>query len=83
MVQVAGLVQGYAAMGQGLTQLQGDVSVQLVMNADQLTSMGKLNTAWDSWMTLVTGGQTALNSFQAQMATVITTSKAAGAPWTG
>ena len=83
MVQVQGLVQGYAAMGQGLTQLQGDVSVQLVMNADQLASMAKLNTAWDSWLTLVTGGQTALTGFQTQLATVVTNAKAAGAAMDG
>ena len=83
LVQVAGLVQGYAAMGQGLTQLQGDVSVQLVMNADQLKQMGTLNTAWDSWLKLVTGGQTAMVGFQQQLATVITDSKAAGAAMGG
>ena len=83
MVQVQGLVQGYAAMGQGLTQLQGDVSVQLVMNADQLASMAKLNTAWDSWLTLVTGGQTALTGFLTQLATVVTNTNAAGAAMDG
>ena len=65
MVQVAGLVQGYKAMGQGLTQLQGDVSVQLVMNADQLAQMATLNTAWDSWLTLVEAGPSALRRLRA------------------
>jgi phage-related protein len=83
LVQVAGLVKGYQEMGQGLSQLQGDVSVQLVMNADQLAAMQKLNTAWDNWLTTVTGGETALDNFGSQLATVTTNAKAAGASMDG
>ena len=82
-VQVAGLVKGYAAMGQGLTQLQGDVSVQLVMNADQLAQMGKLNTAWDSWLKLVQSGPDAFVAFEQGVQTVTTNMKAAGASFSG
>ncbi len=81
--QVKGLVAGYAAMGQGLTQLQGDVSVQLVMNADQLAAMAKLNTAWDSWLTLVQAGPTALTTYEQSLATLVTDQKAAGASFSG
>ena len=83
MVQVAGLVQGYKAMGQGLTQLQGDVSVQLVVNADQLKSMQTLNQAWDTWLTTVTGGESAVVTFWQNLATTSTNAGAAGASMGG
>ena len=83
MVQVAGLVQGYKAMGQGLTQLQGDVSVQLVMNADQLAQMNTLNTAWDSWLKLVEAGPAAYNALEQGIATLNTDMAAAGATFGG
>ena len=83
MVQVAGLVQGYKAMGQGLTQLQGDVSVQLVMNADQLAQMNTLNTAWDSWLKLVEAGPSAFVAFIQGVQTVSTNMAAAGAAFGG
>jgi Phage tail lysozyme len=81
--QVRGLVAGYAAMGQGLTQLQGDVSVQLVMNADQLASMQKLNQAWDQWITLVTSGESSFVTFQQNLASTNTNAVAAGASMGG
>ena len=83
MVQVAGLVQGYKAMGQGLTQLQGDVSVQLVMNADQLAQMNTLNTAWDSWLKLVEAGPSAFVAFIQGVQTVSANMAAAGASFGG
>lgn len=83
MVQVAGLVQGYKAMGQGLTQLQGDVSVQLVMNADQLTQMGNLNTAWDSWLKLVESGPVAYNALAQGINTLNTDLQVSGASFDG
>jgi cell wall-associated NlpC family hydrolase len=82
-VQVAGLVKGYAAMGQGLTQLQGDVSVQLVTGADQLKQMQALNTAWDTWITTVTGGESAFVKFQQDLAGTNTNARAAGASMGG
>jgi predicted nucleic acid-binding Zn-ribbon protein len=81
--QVAGLVKGYAAMGQGLTQLQGDVSVQLVMNSDQLKSMTTLNSAWDQWLATVTGGESTFVKAQQDFGAIVTAGKAAGASMTG
>lgn len=81
--QVRGLVAGYAAMGQGLTQLQGDVSVQLVMNADQLAQMQKLNTAWDQWITLVTSGESAFVTMQQDLATANANAAVTGAAMGG
>lgn len=57
--QVKGLVAGYAAMGQGLSALQQDVSVQLVNTSAQVTAMGKLNQAWDTWTTTVAAAPSA------------------------
>jgi len=83
MQQVKGLVAGYAAMGQGLTQLQGDVSVQLVMNSDQLKQMQALNTAWDQWLTLITGGESTFVTLEQNLNTTHTNAAAAGASMSG
>jgi hypothetical protein len=58
--KIHGLVTGYKDMGQGLDQLQGDISVQLVSNQETLAQMDKINQAWDKWTTLVIGGQTTM-----------------------
>lgn len=83
MVQVDGLVAGYKAMGQGLTQLQGDVSAQLVVGSDQVKQMQALNTAWDTWLKTVTGGESAFVAFQQNLATTNTDARAAGASMGG
>ena len=81
--QVKGLVAGYAAMGQGLSALQNDVSVQLVNESDQVTAMGKLNTAWDTWTKTVGGAPTTFIAMAQGFATFATDAKAAGAAMTG
>lgn len=81
--QVKGLVAGYAAMGQGLSALQQDVSVQLVNTSDQVTAMGKLNTAWDTWTATVAGAPSAFISLAQGIAQFNTDAKAAGSSMTG
>jgi hypothetical protein len=81
--QVKGLVAGYAAMGQGLSALQNDVSVQLVNESDQVTAMGKLNTAWDTWIKTVGGTPLEFISLAQGLATFTQDAAVAGASMTG
>src|SRR6516225_5747223 len=81
--QVKGLVDGYRNMGQGLTQLQGDVSVQIILQSDALTAMNKLNQAWDQWFTIVTGGQTDLVKFLQTYQSLTQQQQVAGASTSG
>lgn len=81
--QVKGLVAGYAAMGQGLSALQNDVSVQLVNTSNQVTAMGKLNTAWDTWTATVGKAPSAFIAVAQGFATFTTDAQAAGAAMTG
>lgn len=81
--QVKGLVEGYAAMGQGLTALQNDVSVQLVTSSDQVTAMGKLNKAWDAWVKTVAGAPLEFIALAQGLATFQQDAAVAGASMTG
>jgi hypothetical protein len=45
--QIQGLVDGYAAMGQGANQLASDLNALTVAGADQVKSIDQLNTAYD------------------------------------
>ena len=83
MVQVAGLVQGYKAMGQGLTQLQGDCQRPAGHERRPAGAMATLNTAWDSWLKLVEAGPTAFVAFIQGVQTVSTNMAAAGASFGG
>ena len=82
--QVAGLVAGYKAMGQGLGDLQNDINVQLVTNNDQLNAMNKLNTAWDTWTKLVSAPMDRASSLCPRTLTRFATdAQAAGASMDG
>lgn len=81
--QVKGLVDGYKAMGQGLSALQQDVSVQLVTTSAQVTAMGKLNQAWDTWIGLVAAPINDVLALSGTVTTFSTDAKAAGASMTG
>jgi hypothetical protein len=81
--QVAALVQGYAAMGQGMNSLQRDVSVQLVMESSQLKSMQSLNTAWDNFQQLVAAPYSDVLKMAQGFQQFATDAKAAGASMSG
>lgn len=83
MQQVSGLIQGYKAMGQGLSELQQDVSVQLVTTSDQYNAMVKLNQSWDTFQALVAAPLTSILTLAQGFATFATDAKAAGASMTG
>ena len=83
LIQVEGLVKGYAAMGQGLTELQQDVNVQLVSNADQLASMQKLNQAWDTFTQLVAAPVNSFLTLDTSLNTFTSDAGAAGAAMSG
>ena len=70
-------------MGQGLTELQNDVSVQLVSNADQLKSMQALNTAWDTWTGLISAPTTDILTLSQNISTFAVNAQKAGANMTG
>lgn len=81
--QVEGLVQGYKAMGQGLGELQNDVSVQLVNESDQVTAMGKLNQAWDTWTSMVAAPVNGILATAGAVQNFISDATQAGASMTG
>lgn len=81
--QVQGLVKGYQAMGQGLTELQQDVNVQLVANSDQLKSMQQLNQAWDSFTQLVAAPVNSFLTLDSSLNTFEADATAAGAAMSG
>lgn len=83
MQQIHGLVSGYQAMGQGLTELQQDVNVQLVMNSEQVNSMAKLNKAWDSLQQAVAAPIGSFLNFQTAMSQFQADAQQAGASMTG
>ena len=53
--QIAGVVQGYANMGQGATQLANDINVLTVVQSDQLKNVQTLNSAFDEFTKIVSG----------------------------
>ena len=81
--QVRGLVDGYKAMGQGLSEIQRDVSVQLVLGSDQYTSMQKLNKAWDTFQQLTAGPFSGIVKVGQDLIGFAKDAAAAGASMTG
>lgn len=81
--QVQGLIDGYKAMGQQGGALGNDVNaVNLAMEL-QDTQVSKLNTAWDTFISLVTGGEQAFQKFGQDLNTLNTAAQVAGASFSG
>ena len=53
--KIAGVVSGYANMGQGATQLANDINVLTIAQSSQLQNMQALNTAFDNFDKIVSG----------------------------
>jgi hypothetical protein len=81
--QVKGLVAGYKAMGQGLTDLQQDVSVQLVTTSDQVKAVQALNQAWDQFQSAVAGPVNSFLALDQSVSTFLADASASGATMTG
>ena len=68
--QVSATAAAYRAMGQTGGALGADMNALNIAASDQVTQMGKLNTAWDSVIKIVSGGQSAFISFQQDILSV-------------
>lgn len=64
IVQVNATVAAYRAMGQIGGVLGADMNAMTIAGSDQVTQMAKLNQAWDSTISIVSGGQSAFVSFE-------------------
>jgi cell wall-associated NlpC family hydrolase/predicted nucleic acid-binding Zn-ribbon protein len=53
--QIAGVVQGYAAMGVGATSVGNAINVLTISQSDQLKNMQTLNSAFDEFTKIVSG----------------------------
>jgi hypothetical protein len=83
MQQVKGLIAGYQAMGQQLGAVGSDLNVLNLQNSQQVTSMGQLNSAYDTWTKTVGAAPTAFITLAQGFAQFATDAKAAGASMTG
>lgn len=61
--QIASLVLGYKEMGQAGSLLANDVNAVTYATSDQLAAMGKLNQAWDTFITNVAAPRSTFVSF--------------------
>ncbi len=83
-VQVAGLVTGYKDMAIGIGEAENAVTVQMVVGGGSvLKAMGKLNTAWDSFATIVSAPISGVLTLASSLNTFATDSQAAGASMDG
>lgn len=68
--QVQATQAAYKAMGQTGGILGADMNALNIAASDQVTAMGKLNSAWDTVIGIVTGGQTSFITFQQDLLSV-------------
>ena len=81
--QIAGLVAGYANMGQGSTQLANDINVLTISQSNQLAAVTKLNSAYDNFTGIVAGPTTGFIAFANTLKRFSTNAGVAGAKITG
>jgi hypothetical protein len=62
-VQIASLVQGYEAMGAPLTAVGSDIEALAIQSGLAGTKVSQLNSAWDEFMSNLTGGTSGLAGF--------------------
>jgi hypothetical protein len=68
--QVLATEQAYQAMGQRAGVLGADLNALSIAGSDQVSAMSKLNTAWDTTIGIVSGGQGAFVTFQQDLLSV-------------
>jgi hypothetical protein len=71
-LKIADLVAGYEAMGQPLGVVGKDMTALAIDSGLQATQVGKLNTAWDDFMTNLTGGTGGLANFETSLTNLTT-----------
>jgi hypothetical protein len=76
--QVEATQLGYRAMGIAGGTLGNDMQIVTDQSSDQYTAMGKLNTSLKTFVTNMTAGQTAFDTWAQGLATMGTDAKAAG-----
>jgi hypothetical protein len=81
--QVKGLIAGYQAMGQQLGAIGSDLNALNLENSAQVASMGKLNTAYDTFTKTVAGGPSAVLTLAQSIAGFNSDAAKAGAAMTG
>jgi hypothetical protein len=67
---IKNLINGYSMMAQTGTVLANDIDAINVQTLMQQTDVQKLNGAWDSFLKMVTGGTSALGSFNSDLSTI-------------
>ena len=68
--QIASLVQGYEAMSQPAGAIGGDVLALGIQSGLAASKVSQLNSAWDDFMTNLTGGTGGLGSFVNSLANI-------------
>lgn len=81
--KIAGVVQGYANMGVGATQLGNAINVLTIAQSDQLKNVETLNTAFDQFTKIVSGPISGFLTFANTLKRFGTDAGAAGAQMTG
>lgn len=81
--KVQGLLQGYALAGQQAGAVGQDMNALTVTTSQAVTSMGKLNQAWDAWTKIVSGPTDSFLTLDQSMSKFATDSQQAGANMTG
>jgi hypothetical protein len=81
--QIQGLVDGYAAMGQGSGQLASDLNALTVAGSEQIKAMGQLNDAYDTFIKITSGPTTGFITFAEGLVRFSEDSKKAGARMEG
>lgn len=83
MQQVRGLITGYQAMGQQMGAIGNDLNALNLQNSQQVSSMDKLNQAYDAWIKTVGGAPSAFIALDQGFQTFSKDAAAAGASMTG
>ena len=83
VTKIAGVVEGYKAMGQGSGQLGNDISAVNVASSNQAKAITNLNSAWDSFTKTVTAPVDTFLSFSQTLVRFGADADVAGAKMTG
>jgi len=81
--RIQGIVDGYAAMGQGAGQLASDLNALTVAGSEQIKAMGQLNDAFDTFIKITSGPTTGFITFAEGLVRFSEDSQKAGARMEG
>ena len=83
LIQVNSLILGYEQFGQKAGALGSDINAITYAQSNQLKQMQTLNSAWDTFITNVTGPRTSFIKLAGDLNTFGTDAKLAGAQFSG